>query len=168
MRYTNLTQKLDTIWSDGLYGDEKSEYFELTWGNDAAYGGSGNDVFWDVDGCTVAGNHIWLSSDDRIYGGDGDDLVFAGLGADVIDGGTGRDTLDYRYSSASVILDINAGRGNGTPASASAGDRFTGVERFNGSNHDDTFVLAPADRAADNVTIDGGAGRDTFFGGASG
>jgi Ca2+-binding RTX toxin-like protein len=167
MRYTSLTQKLDTIWSDYLSGDSKWEYFELTWGNDAAYGRGGNDVFWDVDGSTVAGNHIWLSSDDRIYGGDGDDLVFAGLGADAIYGDAGHDTLDYRYSNASVILDINAGRGNGTSASASAGDRFTGIERFNGSKYDDTFVLTSGG-AAENVTIDGGAGRDSFFGGASG
>ena len=157
MRYTSLTQKLDTIWSDGLCGDAKSEYFELTWGNNRAYGGSGNDVFWDVDGSTVAGNHIWLSSDDRTEGGYGDDLVFAGLGADTIDGGAGTDTLDNRYSSASVILDINAGRGNGTSASATTGDRFTGIERFNGSNHDDTFVLSLGEPAED-VTIDGGAG----------
>jgi Ca2+-binding RTX toxin-like protein len=165
MRYTALTQKLDTIWSDGLYGDSKWEYFEMTWGNDAAYGGGGNDVFWDVDGSTGAGNQIWLSSDDRIYGDDGDDLVFAGLGADAIYGGAGHDTLDYRYSNASVILDITAGRGNGTSASASTGDRFTGIERFNGSTHDDTFVLSDG-QAAENVTVDGGAGRDTFFGGA--
>jgi Ca2+-binding RTX toxin-like protein len=94
MRYTNLTQKMDTVWSDGLYGGSKSEYFEMTWGRDRAYGGGGNYVFWDVDGSTVAGNHIWLSSDDWIQGGDGDDLVFAGLGADTIDGGAGTDTLD--------------------------------------------------------------------------
>jgi len=167
MRYTFLTQKLDTIWGDHLYGGTKSEYFELTWGNDRAYGGGGNDVFWDVDGRTVAGNHIWLSSDDRVYGGDGDDLVFAGLGADTIDGGAGLDTLDYRYSASAVILDVNAGRGNGTAASAATGDRFTGIERFNGSNHDDTFVLTSGE-AAEDVTIDGGNGRDMFFGGAMG
>lgn len=164
MRYSYLTQRIDSVWSDSLHGTDNADYFELTWGNDSAYGGRGNDVFWDVDGSTAGGNSIWLASNDRIYGEDGDDLIFAGLGADSIYGGSGFDTLDYRYSASGVSLNINNGTGSGSSTSAATGDRFSGIERFVGSHHADTFVVTDGE-VAEGVIIEGGSGRDTFFGG---
>lgn len=161
MRMTSMRQVTDTIFSDLVYGSSDAEYIELTWGDDRARAYGGNDVIWDADGSVVGGNHIWLSSNDTIYGGEGDDLIFAGLGADSINGDSGIDRLDYRYSQSAVVLDIGAGVGRGDARSAAAGDRFAGIEHFLGSAHGDTFDLTGmAPRVA--VTVDGSAGNDRF------
>lgn len=170
MRMTRLNPIIDSLWSDRLTGTDLADYVELTWGNDTISGGKGNDAIWDIDGHYQnaypgnPGDHIWLASDDLIYGGDGDDLVFAGWGADRIYGGAGIDTLDYRYSKSGVEVNLILGRGYGDDRSASKGDTISGFEVILGSGHDDLFFLG-----ASAVTVTGGFaadnGNDRFYGG---
>jgi Ca2+-binding RTX toxin-like protein len=166
MRVTSYNQIIDSLWSDRLTGTSGSDYVELTWGNDTAYGGAGSDVIWDLDGHYQnqypgnPGDHIWLASNDLIHGGDGDDWVFAGWGADSIYGGAGHDRLDYGYSKSGVEVNLILGRGYGDDRSASKGDVISGFEEIAGSFNNDLFFLG-----ASRVTIQGGRGDDRIYGG---
>ena len=127
-----------------------------------ARGGSGADV--------LLGNAVA----NRLIGNDGDDFLMGRGGADTIEGGAGTDTVSYADAAAGVTVTV----GNGGSGSASDGDRFTGIERVEGSAFADTlnggnaadtlFGLGGNDRlsggnAAD--TLDGGDGDDTLDGG---
>ena len=59
-------------YSPPVWGTSNSETFQLSVGNNLAWGGAGNDTF---------------------YADHGDDVVFGGVGNDVLDGGPGRDLL---------------------------------------------------------------------------
>lgn len=105
------------------------------------YGNAGNDVLIGRDGI------------DNLFGGDGDDIFSPGRGADYIVGGTGLDTLDYHESATGVWLDL--GTRTGLLGDAD-GDSWRGIEKFIGSNHDDTFI------GAGNMFMAGMEGNDTF------
>lgn len=175
----------DSIFWDSIDGTSGEDMIELTWGDDEARAGDGNDAIWDLDGENQngylgnPGDPIWLASSDRIYGGAGDDLVFAGLGADTVYGGTGWDRVDYRYSDSGIVLDlatgIGTGIGSGAGSSGSAGDRIFGVEEIGGSRFADTIKAGSGSQVlyggngddslrggTGQTTLNGGAGNDTF------
>ena len=98
---------------------------------------------------TGTGNFIGRGNagDNIITGGAGNDTLFGGAGADQLIGGAGFDIASYA-DSGSAIISTKAGVTNGGSA---AGDTYSGIEQFNGSNTGDIFI--------------GGAGADRFDGG---
>jgi beta-glucanase (GH16 family) len=94
----------------------------------------------------------------------GDVSFLASSGNHTYDGTGTSDTLSYQNATGSVTLDI----ANGTTAVGGNGfggtDTFTGIDNFEGSSHDDTFMIGGG-----NHTIVGSGGTDTvvFSGPAS-
>ncbi|MDR9760498.1 calcium-binding protein, partial [Rhizobium redzepovicii] len=101
------------------------------------YTGTGN--------ATLTGN----AGDNVITGGTGNDTLIGGAGADRLIGGAGTDTASYANAAAAITLDLNTGVHTGD----AAGDTFSGIEAFVGSNFNDTFFSSAL---AD--TLNGGAG----------
>ena len=88
--------------------------------------------------------------------GDGDDTVYAGDAKETINGGTDDvDTVSYERAGAGVTVDLVGENNEGS--GAAEGDSYNSVERFVGSSHGDRFIVD----AAENHSIDGGAGSDT-------
>ena len=117
---------------------------------------SGGDAGGDKVRAGTFDHIIGSRSGDRLTGDGGDNTLEGGPGADRLDGGdhdTNGDTASYAGAAAAVTVDLTeSGRGRGD----AAGDRFTSIEMYLGSAHDDTFI---ASDGADN--INGGGGMDT-------
>ncbi len=173
---TGTTPFKDSILWDTINGTSGRDMVEITWGNDTVNAGDGGDYIWDIDGEYAnsfpghPGDHIWLASDDTINGGAGDDTVFAGLGSDRMNGGTGWDTVDYRYSNASIYVDLATGGGSGGSGSYSAGDSFVSIEEIQGSSYSDTIKGGGAEAHLygndGNDILHGGSALTRMFGGA--
>ncbi|MGR9235068.1 hypothetical protein ACU8NU_26320 (plasmid) [Rhizobium leguminosarum] len=118
------------------------------------------DVFTNVE--VVQGTAF----NDSFIGDNGSNIFIGGAGADSFDGGLGVDSLWYLTSSSGVNLDLANGILSGGDA---AGDTYTNIERFIGSNFDDTLTAGVTairlEGAGGNDTINGGAGADVLFGG---
>ncbi|WP_051141006.1 DUF4347 domain-containing protein [Azospirillum brasilense] len=127
-----------------------------------------------VTGTTTAGPDLLTSDDepdvieggagnDTLNGGGGNDTLIGGAGADVLNGGAGFDEASYETATSGIVLDLLT-PGNST--GDAAGDTFIDIERWVGSNFDDTMVAGNdpvwfwAHDGADSVT--GGAGDDTL------
>ncbi|WP_109068159.1 DUF4347 domain-containing protein, partial [Azospirillum sp. TSH58] len=127
-----------------------------------------------VTGTTTAGPDLLTSDDepdvieggagnDTLIGGGGNDTLIGGAGADVLNGGAGFDEASYETATSGLVLDLLT-PGNST--GDAAGDTFIDIERWVGSNFDDTMVAGNdpvwfwAHDGADLVT--GGAGNDTL------
>lgn len=146
----------DLIWShgghdtiDGGAGDDDLRGGD---GNDTLIGGIGNDTLWGQ-----AGN-------DTLRGGNDNDLFYGttGDGSDRIFGDSGFDTVSYQFATSAVVIDADGGRGYG----AAAGDTYTGVEKFVGTNYGDYMVAYDDDaaRLSTGSTLDGGKGVDILYG----
>lgn len=120
-------------------------------GNNALYGEAGGDALNGAQGADV------------LNGGDGDDMLAGGSGADWLLGGNGTDTA--RFGGASVTLNL----ATGVHAGEAAGDVFTSIERFEGSNGDDTMTGDGGTQVFDgrggDDSLDGAGGNDTLTGG---
>lgn len=138
-------------------------FTDLTAGNDVFNGEENDDI---VDG--LAGNDTIRGGigDDELMGGEGNDLLTGGLGADILDGGDGIDTVLYNAASTGVTINaVNAALNTGE----AAGDTYISIERFTGSNGDDSITSGNADNrltglGGDDVLV-GAGGNDTLFGG---
>ena len=155
----------------------------------ATYGTSGDDelVVYDgpaymvglagADSLTGAGNGDRLdggagadeldgsqSSNAILNGGDGNDTLFSGYGA-TIDGGDGTDTVSYAKADDGVILNLDDPTEN---EEAATGNTFTSIEKYVGSDYDDTLTGdANANEflgGAGDDTLEGLAGADTLWG----
>ncbi|TWA58806.1 hemolysin type calcium-binding protein [Azospirillum brasilense] len=140
-----------------------------------------------VTGTTTAGPDLLTSDDepdvieggagnDTLIGGGGNDTLIGGAGADVLNGGAGFDEASYETATTGLVLDLlNPGNSTGD----AAGDTFIDIERWVGSNFDDTMVAGNdpvwfwAHDGADlvtggtgNDTLESGNGNDTVHGGA--
>ncbi|ANK87709.1 MULTISPECIES: calcium-binding protein [unclassified Rhizobium] len=106
------------------------------------------------------------SFNDSFIGDNGSNILIGGAGADSLDGGLGVDSVWYLTSSSGVNLDLANGILSGGDA---AGDTYTNIERFIGSNFNDTLTAGVTairlEGAGGNDTINGGAGADVLFGG---
>ncbi|MDQ2106726.1 DUF4347 domain-containing protein, partial [Azospirillum isscasi] len=140
-----------------------------------------------VTGTTTAGPDLLTSDDDpdvieggagndTLNGGGGNDTLIGGAGADLLNGGDGFDEASYENATAGMTIDV------GNPANSTgdaAGDTFTDIERWVGTNYDDTMVAGNgpvwfwghdgADSLVGGVgddTLESGNGNDTVHGGA--
>jgi hypothetical protein len=104
---------------------------------------------------------------DRLLGNDGNDRLTGGAGADLLDGGNGSDTASYLWSSASVTVNLQTGKGAGGDAQ---GDSYTAIELVFGSAYNDVLTAGAGGSTlygfGGNDTLNGGAGNDVFDGGA--
>ena len=92
------------------------------------------------------------AGNDTLKGEAGDDILEGGPGADTLDGGEDDDTATYAGAAEGVTVNLASGSGRGD----AAGDRFTNIEKYVGSAHDDTFISG-----SDADDMDGGMGVDT-------
>ena len=123
---------------------------------------SGNELrgLGDVDTLTGNGGADMLkggAGNDTLNGGDGDDILDGGPGRDMFNGGD-EDTADvatYASAEAGVTVDLSGGnRGAGD----AAGDRFEGIERYEGSYHADIFIATDDDENITGGPTTGGPG----------
>ena len=145
-------------------------------GNDTLYGGAGADQFiggagYDTAGytdSTVAmtinlktGVYSGIGADDTftdieaIKGSSYNDIFYGGTTAMGLDGAVGQDLVSYELSDAAVTIDLTTNANAGD----AAGDTFTNIELFQGSNFDDTL----SGSQFGDVFI-GGAGADVIDG----
>ncbi|KAA0675643.1 DUF4347 domain-containing protein, partial [Roseomonas genomospecies 6] len=116
------------------------------------------------------------AGNDTLIGGGGNDTLIGGAGADLLNGGAGFDEASYDNATAGMTIDV------GNPANSTgdaAGDTFIDIERWVGSNYDDTMVAGNdpvwfwghdgADSMVGGIgddTLESGGGNDTVRGGA--
>ena len=126
---------------------------ETDGGNDTLNGGDGNDRLFGQGG------------DDILNGGAGNDQLWGQQGADTLDGGDGIDGAYYINATGAVALNVATG---GTAGHA-AGDTYTNIERFFGSNFGDTLDGADGNDFLSGLsgddTINGAGGNDNLLGG---
>ena len=105
------------------------------------------------------------SSDNILKGLGGNDRLEGGAGADQLYGGSGEDSATYAGSDAAIELTIEAD-GNAAGIGGHAdGDMLYNFEHFEGSAHDDSFILNGnrfAVKSDDFHSINGGDGSDTI------
>jgi len=135
----------------------------LTDGDDTFVGDENDDI---VDGLAGNDNIRGGIGDDELTGGEGNDLLNGGLGADILDGGDGIDTAVYSTASTGVTINaVNSALNTGE----AAGDTYISIERFIGSNGNDSITSGNADNrliglGGDDFLI-GAGGNDVLFGG---
>ena len=126
-------------------------------------GSSYGDTITGDDGVnTLTGG----AGNDKLNGDDDNDILNGGSGGDTLDGGDGdMDTATYADATEGVTIDLSSVsesnnvttiRNSGGQGDA-RGDRFIDIEKFIGSDHDDTFIAGPE---VDNV--DGRGGSNTI------
>ncbi len=129
---------------------------------------TGTDHFRNIENVkgSQAGDVIVMNAQaNTIEAGHGDDVIQSrareqshnqdsneGDGDDFVDGGDGNDLLDYSSSTASIIVDVNAGTASGSDIDH---DQFRSIEDFKTGHGDDVVITDDQD----NV-IDTGAGND--------
>ena len=139
-----------------IIGTDGSDTIIVNDGNYEMLGGAGDDTLYGGNG------------DDKLYGGDGEDWLYGQLGDDFLDGGDGFDRIDFRGSSAAVVVDFGAGTASG---SAIGTDEVVNIERAIGSDFDDSLNGSTAGESftggLGNDAIDGAGGNDSVWYGRS-
>ena len=154
---------IDLGTNDTVYGLGGHDIITLNNGNDTAFGGDGNDGFYDFG-----------TGNDRMYGEAGNDTFFAGSGNDLYDGGAGVDWVSYIFSAQVALVDLQAGF-----ALSDGIDTLVSIENVTGTWWNDTILGSDVSnqlhgnggedrldgRGGDDY-ITAGTGNDTVFGGA--
>lgn len=148
-------------------GVATSVMVDLTEGNSEGQH-TGTDHFRNIE--NVKGSQsddviVMNAQANTIEAGHGDDVIQSrareqshnqdsneGDGDDFVDGGDGNDLLDYSSSTASIIVDVNAGTASGSDIDH---DQFRSIEDFKTGHGDDVVITDDQD----NV-VDTGAGND--------
>ena len=159
---------------DLLSGGAGNDWIRGDAGNDTLNGDAGNDSLYGSDGEDVlsgGANNDWMrggTGNDILHGDAGNDTLIGGIGADILDGGDGRDKADYRYSSASVDVNLTTGVATGGDAN---GDTFSLIENLGGSQFADSLTGDDTNNGlygnGGNDVLSGGGGNDWMRGGAS-
>ncbi|MCC0807828.1 hypothetical protein FPV16_16595 [Methylobacterium sp. W2] len=144
----------DTITGiEGVYGSAYADTLSGASTASTLLGGGGND--------RLRG----LGANDALFGEAGDDTLVGGAGADIVFGGDGFDIAGFD-GSAGVTVNLTTGNHAGD----AAGDLFSSIERYTGSNFDDIFVGAAAGDdflgRGGNDSLSGNGGADRLEGGA--
>lgn len=151
------TGKANRIWGDGgadvISGRGGDDRLRGDGGSDLIQGDEGNDTIWGGTGYdTILGG----KGNDTVYAGRMGDTLIGGAGADMLYGGKGNDLVSYATASTGITLDLANGALNTGDA---AGDTFSAVEEFEGSQHDDVMR---GDSTRDRLY--GGDGDDVLAG----
>jgi Ca2+-binding RTX toxin-like protein len=142
-----------TEQADLINGTEYADEIHGLGGNDTIFGGAGDDrLFGDAGKDTLLGG----VGNDTLDGGSENDVLIGGAGADTLIGGAGYDIASYADATLGVTIDFRTGGATND----AAGDTFTSIEKFVGSNYGDVFI-ASGGLSAD---FDGGAGEDWLYG----
>lgn len=174
----------DTLYgsngNDELYGGEEQDVLIGGAGDDTVHGGGGSDTLDGGEGNDElhggGDQDTLLAGDgsDQLFGGDGDDLLSDGAGVDEVRGGdgddhvvatadgnadsfsgdAGEDTIDYSSAFLDIVVDVGAGRAEGTDIGR---DLIEGFERIIGGQGDDHLTAANM-----SAIMTGGEGDDTF------
>ena len=159
------------------YGNDLDNVITGGSGNDTLLGGAGADQFlggagYDTVGYSDSTVAMIINLKTGVYSGIGagdtytgieavkgssfNDIFYGAVSAMGVDGAGGQDLVSYELSDAAVTLDLTTSAANTGDA---AGDTYTNIEIFQGSNFDDTLL---GSRLAD-VFI-GGGGADVIDG----
>ncbi|MCK9817711.1 calcium-binding protein, partial [Pseudomonas sp. MAFF 302046] len=124
--------------------------------NDTLYGGAGADQFfggagYDIVGYTDSktavtinlktGVNTGIAAGDTytdieaVRGSNLNDIFYGGTSAMGLDGSVGQDLVSYELSDQAVAIDLTTGANTGD----AAGDTYTAIEIFQGSNFNDTL-----------------------------
>ena len=160
--------------NDTLNGGAGKDLLDGEDGKDIVYGGDGDDWFTDTDADGAAQSDTYGGGfhNDTFNDGRGADTLNGDAGSDTfnlgsflwaedylgdkVNGGAGFDFVDFAGADLSIYVDLTTQTRN---AGAARNDRFTGVEHFEGSSHDDYLV---GDGIANS--FDGGTGDDVLKG----
>ncbi|MEP3892145.1 MAG: hypothetical protein ABJN69_16930 [Hellea sp.] len=181
--YISIENAQGSNFDDTLIGDAEDNVFFGSDGSDSYDGGSGNNIVdYSISASAInAGDQF--TNIQSVVGSDLNDVItgttdgaalLAGLGADrflgnsgadFMDGGAGFDTMDYRNATSRVVFNVESG---GTLGDA-AGDSYANIERFYGSDFNDTITGSDANEflygEGGNDVINGGGGIDRIYGG---
>ncbi|BAP44126.1 hemolysin-type calcium-binding region [Pseudomonas sp. StFLB209] len=113
-----------------------------------------------INGTSGADTLTGTSDSDQINGLAGNDVIHSSAGADKIVGGVGTDTVDYSKSAEGISIDVRAGVGLAGRGGDAEGDILETVEKVVGSVFNDTLAIGAI---ATMVTLEGGAGDDTYI-----
>ncbi|SDF95797.1 DUF4347 domain-containing protein, partial [Desulfovibrio legallii] len=188
---THLLRITATGGGNTVYGGTRNDTITST-GGDTISGNAGNDSI-TLDSSTLT---EMLSSATRVYGGEGDDTVVLHLPNSyanttmALSGDDGTDLLEVKGSAASVAANFSFADADSVTlyqnAASIAAAVITGFEAYGGTDNADTVTFSRAVGAAENytfsldggddilsagtvsgsLTIDGGAGDDSFTIGA--
>jgi Ca2+-binding RTX toxin-like protein len=122
-------------------------------GPDILRGGSGNDILTGGEGMDRLTGR---DGDDHLIGGEDDDQLNGGNGADIFDGGLGEDTASWSGASVALSMDLRTNTFGG----AAANDTLLSIERYKGTEHNDTMH---GSESADAM-LHGGSGDDFIRG----
>lgn len=146
------------------------EYVHGTRFNDLLIGDDGDNWLWGGTGFAPGS----INGDDAVYGGGGNDLIEVYAGNDVADGGSGNDTLgfygglfgsfDIASAGATVSLELQ-----GTAQDTGQGIiTLTGFENLSGTRFADVLTGDANDNVlagfAGSDVLSGGEGHDTLLG----
>ena len=150
LSYAGSSSRVDVDLGEGVMKDVGGSEQKVITKSSGGHA-SGDDVIHDTFENIIGSRH-----GDILTGNSGDNKLEGGPGADRLDGKEGTDTASYARATAGVTVDLTeSGRGRGD----AAGDRFTSIEKYEGSAHDDTFIASE-----NNDDINGaahGEGGDT-------
>jgi Ca2+-binding RTX toxin-like protein len=198
----SIENVIGSAQGDTLTGNGSVNIIDGGLGNDTMAGLGGNDTYFDNLGDTISealnagydtvnstrtsytlganlervnfigsGNFVGTGNalSNRFQAGSGDDRIVDILGgADIFSGGAGTDTVDFRTSATGAILDFTTNIHGG----AAAGDSYSSIEKFLGSNTDtDTMTAGGVGRViyagfGGDDTLTGGIKNDQLLGGA--
>lgn len=149
-RFFSIESIIGSNYSDTIEGTSSGDQIE-GWagddvldglrGNDSLRGGVGNDLIFGGVG------------NDEIRGGDGEDTIFGGGGNDSVFGGSGVDAIIFSDFSAGVTV----WQADGVVETEWGRVKFSEIEHFIGSAHNDRFVLSGS-----NSAVTAGAGNDSI------
>ncbi len=159
---------------DGGRGRDEANYSDSTSGvtvrlsGTSERGTAAGDTYSNVEdarGSNFSDKFYGTSGDNRFFGEGGNDTFYGDAGADEFHGGDGNNTASYRDSNARVVVDLEAGTGQGGHAQ---GDKLFDIQNVYGSdkNGNELYGSDEGNRiesyGQDDV-IDARGGNDTII-----